>query len=186
MRERKRKREREGKKNSYLLVSVSDNPSGRSQTTFSFVRLGQSFCAVVWIIQFVGSDIGLPWTHYISKGASGRLYFTRFPVPALPGIPAFLHFPFPGENGRESQNILTFQMNLRVLPSSLKKIGPFRVWLIFDCLWSKPYFPGSREFPGNYNLFPVSPGNKIPSGFQWCTIDQKLFHKPQVTFNFLS
>jgi hypothetical protein len=33
------------------------------------------------------------------------LYFPGFPVPVSPGIPAFLHFPFPGENGRESRKI---------------------------------------------------------------------------------
>jgi hypothetical protein len=34
-----------------------------------------------------------------------RLYFPGFPVPACPGILTFLHFPYPGGNGRESREI---------------------------------------------------------------------------------
>jgi hypothetical protein len=32
-------------------------------------------------------------------------YFPVFVVPAFPGFPAYLKFPFPGENGREYREI---------------------------------------------------------------------------------
>jgi hypothetical protein len=40
-----------------------------------------------------------------SGGVISSLYFPGFPILAFPGIPAFLHFPFPGIHGLESREI---------------------------------------------------------------------------------
>jgi hypothetical protein len=53
--------------------------------------------------QQVGGEATIDFT----LGRAAALGFTSrdFPIPAYPGIPAFLHFPFPGGNGRESREI---------------------------------------------------------------------------------
>jgi hypothetical protein len=44
-------------------------------------------------------------THLGKTNMVSRLYFSGFPIPAFPEIPAFLCFLFPGENSRESREI---------------------------------------------------------------------------------
>jgi hypothetical protein len=115
-----------------------------------------------------------------------RHYFLGFPVHAFPGIPSFLHFPFPGENCRESREIkygsfyLIKHVQFGLFFNHVCSLFSFSCWC-----QHYSYTHISDEFQSTFtkfgilfmpfpNVYDVKPFSRVPGSFRGMWFPGKL------------